>query len=150
VILELPFDGEQPLTPSPDRGYIINCILSHSLRAGGAMAMKLSGASDSTIMRVGGWTSLTLHSLTDWSPDGRRCVENVNGIHLSECRVTIRAHQKNKVFRWQCIHPCGSRPRTNFAWVHVRWHAYIITSSWSQINLAQQMIPEWQSEMLAH
>ena len=35
------------------RGYTINRISSHSLRAGGAMAMKLSGASDSTIMRVG-------------------------------------------------------------------------------------------------
>ena len=46
-----------------------------------------------------------LHSLTDWSPDGRRGVENVNGVHLSECRVTIRAHQKNQVFRWQWIKP---------------------------------------------
>ncbi len=46
-----------------------------------------------------------LHSLTDWSPDGRRGVEDVNGIHLSECRVTIRAHQKNQVFWWQCITP---------------------------------------------
>ena len=46
-----------------------------------------------------------LHSLTDWSPDGRCGVENVNGIHLSECRVTIRANQKNQVFRWQCIKP---------------------------------------------
>lgn len=41
------------------RGYTLNRISSHSLRAGGAMAMKLSGASDSTIMRVGRWTSLT-------------------------------------------------------------------------------------------
>ncbi len=41
------------------RGYTINHISSHSLRAGGVMAMKLSGASDSTIMRVGRWTSLT-------------------------------------------------------------------------------------------
>jgi hypothetical protein len=41
------------------RGYTLNHILSHSLRAGGAMAMKLSGASDSTIMRVGQWSSLT-------------------------------------------------------------------------------------------
>ena len=41
------------------RGYTINRISSHSLRAGGAMAMKLRGASDSTIMRVGRWTSLT-------------------------------------------------------------------------------------------
>jgi hypothetical protein len=35
------------------RGYTLDRISSHSLRAGGAMAMKLSGASDSTIMRVG-------------------------------------------------------------------------------------------------
>jgi hypothetical protein len=32
------------------QGYTLNQISSHSLRAGGAMAMKLSGASDSTIM----------------------------------------------------------------------------------------------------
>jgi hypothetical protein len=41
------------------RGYTLQRISSHSLRAGGAMAMKLSGTSDSTIMRVGRWTSLT-------------------------------------------------------------------------------------------
>jgi hypothetical protein len=41
------------------RGYTIDRVSSHSLRAGGAMALKLSGASDSTIMRVGRWTSLT-------------------------------------------------------------------------------------------
>ncbi len=41
------------------RGYTLNRISSHSLRAGGAMAMKLSGASDSTIMQVGRWSSLT-------------------------------------------------------------------------------------------
>ncbi len=41
------------------QGYTLNRISSHSLRAGGAMAMKLSGASDSTIMRVGRWSSLT-------------------------------------------------------------------------------------------
>ncbi len=40
------------------RGYTLQCISSHSLRAGGAMAMKLSGASDSTIMRVGQWTRI--------------------------------------------------------------------------------------------
>ncbi len=39
-------------------GYTLNRILSHSLRAEGAMALKLSGASDSTIMRVGQWTLL--------------------------------------------------------------------------------------------
>jgi len=41
------------------RGYTLNRISSHSLRAGGTMAMKLSGASDSTMMWVGRWTSLT-------------------------------------------------------------------------------------------
>jgi hypothetical protein len=40
------------------RGYTINRISLHSLCAGGAMAMKLSDTSDSTIMRVGRWTSL--------------------------------------------------------------------------------------------
>jgi hypothetical protein len=41
------------------KGYTLTRISSHSLRAGGAMAMKLSGASDSTIMQVGQWMSLT-------------------------------------------------------------------------------------------
>jgi hypothetical protein len=40
------------------KGYTLTRIASHSLRAGGGMAMKLSGASDSTIMRVGRWMSL--------------------------------------------------------------------------------------------
>ena len=31
----------------------------HSLRAGGAMALKLAGADDTTIMKMGRWTSLT-------------------------------------------------------------------------------------------
>ena len=31
----------------------------HSFRAGGAMALKLNGASDTTIMKMGRWTSLT-------------------------------------------------------------------------------------------
>jgi hypothetical protein len=41
------------------RGYTLTRISLHSLLAGGAMALKLSGAADSTIMRVGRWTSLT-------------------------------------------------------------------------------------------
>jgi hypothetical protein len=41
------------------QGYTMNQILSHSLRAGGAMVMKLSGALDNTIMRVGRWSLLT-------------------------------------------------------------------------------------------
>jgi hypothetical protein len=41
------------------REYTLDRVSSHSLRAGEAMAMKLSGASDSTIMRIGRWTSLT-------------------------------------------------------------------------------------------
>ncbi len=40
------------------QGYTLQRISSHSLRAGGAMAMKLSRASDSTIMQVGRWMSL--------------------------------------------------------------------------------------------
>ncbi len=42
-----------------DKGYTLNRVSSHSLWAGGAMAMKLSDATDSTIMRIGWWTSLT-------------------------------------------------------------------------------------------
>ncbi len=41
------------------RGYTLDRISSHSLCAGGAMAMKLSRVSDSTIMWVGWWLSLT-------------------------------------------------------------------------------------------
>jgi hypothetical protein len=39
-------------------GYTLDRISSHSLQSGGAMAMKLGGASDSTIMQVGQWLSL--------------------------------------------------------------------------------------------
>jgi hypothetical protein len=42
-----------------DKGYTLDRVSSHSLRAGGAMAMKFSCATDSTIMRIGWWTSLT-------------------------------------------------------------------------------------------
>ena len=41
------------------RGYTLNRVSSHSLRAGGAMALKLAGESSDTIMRVGRWTSQT-------------------------------------------------------------------------------------------
>ena len=34
-------------------------IGAHSLRAGGAMALKLNGASDTTIMKLGRWSGLT-------------------------------------------------------------------------------------------
>jgi len=34
-------------------------IGAHSLSAGGAMALKLHGESDTTIMKMGRWTSLT-------------------------------------------------------------------------------------------
>ncbi len=40
------------------KGYTVDRVSSHSLRAGGAMAMKLSGAMDSMIMQIGRWTSL--------------------------------------------------------------------------------------------
>jgi hypothetical protein len=41
------------------KGYTLDWVSSHSLRAGGAMAVKLSGATDSTIMRIELWTLLT-------------------------------------------------------------------------------------------
>ena len=41
------------------KGYTLDRVSSHILRAGGAMAMKLSGANDSTIMQISWWTSLT-------------------------------------------------------------------------------------------
>ena len=40
-------------------GYTVDRVSLHSLRDSGAMAMKLSGTTDSTIMRIGRWTSLT-------------------------------------------------------------------------------------------
>lgn len=42
-----------------DRGYTVSRVSSHSLRSGGAMALKLAGESSDTIMRVGRWTSNT-------------------------------------------------------------------------------------------
>ena len=42
-----------------DRGYTIDRVSSHSLRAGGAMALKLAGFPTDTIMRMGRWTSNT-------------------------------------------------------------------------------------------
>ena len=41
------------------KGYTLDRVSSHSLRAGGAMALKLNGVSSEVIMRVGRWTSLT-------------------------------------------------------------------------------------------
>jgi hypothetical protein len=42
-----------------DQGIDPDLIGAHSLRAGGAMALKLHGFDDITIMKVGRWTSLT-------------------------------------------------------------------------------------------
>ena len=42
-----------------ERGYTLDRVSSHSLRAGGAMALKLAGATTDTIMRMGRWTSNT-------------------------------------------------------------------------------------------
>ena len=47
------------LTRLSDHGYAILRIGAHSLRASGAMAMKLSGETAGTIMKVGRWTSST-------------------------------------------------------------------------------------------
>ena len=40
-------------------GIDIDLIGNHSLRAGGAMALKLLGKSDTIIMKVGRWSGLT-------------------------------------------------------------------------------------------
>ena len=42
-----------------EQGIDPDLIGVHSLRAGGAMALKLNGASDTTIMKMGRWTSMT-------------------------------------------------------------------------------------------
>jgi hypothetical protein len=41
------------------QGYNMSRIGTHSLRASGAMVLKLQGVSDSTIMKIGRWTGLT-------------------------------------------------------------------------------------------
>ena len=41
------------------QGYNMRRIGTHSLRASGAMALKLQGAADSTIMKMGRWSNTT-------------------------------------------------------------------------------------------
>ncbi len=41
------------------QGYTLRRIGTHSLRASGAMALKLNGVADSLIMKIGRWTGLT-------------------------------------------------------------------------------------------
>jgi hypothetical protein len=41
------------------QGYDLKRVGTHSLRASGAMALKLQGVEDSTIMKIGRWTGLT-------------------------------------------------------------------------------------------
>jgi hypothetical protein len=87
------------------RGYTMDRVSSHSLRAGGAMAMKLSGASDSTIMRVGRWSSLTyltyIHSQIGALTAGVG-MEHVESVQVPECWVINRVCQRNKVRRQHC------------------------------------------------
>jgi hypothetical protein len=47
------------LTDLPDHGYNLKRVGAHSLRASGAMAMKLNGVDADTIKKVGRWTSST-------------------------------------------------------------------------------------------
>ena len=42
-----------------EQAIIPDLVGAHSLRAGGAMALKLHGYDDTTIMKMGRWTSLT-------------------------------------------------------------------------------------------
>jgi hypothetical protein len=46
-------------TNLPAQGYDLHRIGTHSLRASGAMALKLQGTDDSLIMKIGRWTGLT-------------------------------------------------------------------------------------------
>ena len=52
-----------------EKGYSQSRVSSHSLRAGGAMALKLNGEADSTIKIMGRWSSDTfityIHSQTE-------------------------------------------------------------------------------------
>jgi hypothetical protein len=41
------------------QGYDLKRVSTHSLRASGAMALKLQGVDDSLIMKIGRWTGLT-------------------------------------------------------------------------------------------
>jgi hypothetical protein len=41
------------------QGYDLKRVGTHSLRASGAMALKLQGVDDSLIMKIGRWTGLT-------------------------------------------------------------------------------------------
>ena len=56
------------------RGYTLDRISLHSLRAAGAMALKLDGCSTEMIMRLGRWTSLTylthIHTQIGALPEG--------------------------------------------------------------------------------
>ena len=42
-----------------NKGIEADLVGPHSLRAGGAMALKLNGADDTTIMKMGRWSGLT-------------------------------------------------------------------------------------------
>ncbi len=74
------------------KGYTLNRISSHSLRAGGAMALKLAGAPDSTIMQVGWWTLLTYltYTHTNWCIDGRFSMEDEHSVHIPKCWLKLR------------------------------------------------------------
>jgi hypothetical protein len=41
------------------QGYDLKRVSTHSLRASGAMALKLQGVDDTTIMKIGRWSGLT-------------------------------------------------------------------------------------------
>lgn len=56
-------------------GFDPDLIGVHSLRSGGAMAMKLAGTNDTTIQKHGRWTSMTFlqyyihNQIAPWSDD---------------------------------------------------------------------------------
>jgi hypothetical protein len=68
-------------------------VSSHSLQAGGAMAMKLSGTTDSTSMQIDWWTSLTyltyIHP-ADWCSLSKHCIDNVDSVHIPKCWLILQ------------------------------------------------------------
>lgn len=83
------------------KGYTLNRVSSHSLRAGRAMAMKLSSASNSTNM---GWAMVIIkvphiNLFANRSINGRSGMENVYSLHVSKCRVINSVRQLNEVGR---------------------------------------------------
>jgi hypothetical protein len=68
------------------QGYGLRCLGNHSLRASGAMALKLNGINDSLIMKFGCWTGYVpynLHPLSDWRSPHRSGTQRISAGAIS-------------------------------------------------------------------